>query len=116
MREYGYGAQEASTGGSDGVGARSLIAGSLIACSCRAAAVTPAKMLSKATEGPIIKIGDGKRSAARPADDVLGRSNVLACGDLGIAALNQHFRKSLDERSCRTAADLPDAGSSVKIP
>jgi hypothetical protein len=79
-----------------------------------AAAVTPAKMLSKAAEGPIIKIGDGKRSAARPADDVLGRSNVLACGDLGIAALNQRFCKPLDGCSCRTAADLPDAERSVK--
>ena len=118
-------------GGSDAVGARSLIAGSLIAQLSKrqsrsahhlaatgagiAAAVTPAKMLSKTAEGPVIKIGDAKRSAARPADDVLGRSNVLACGDLGIAALSQRFGKSLDECSCRTAADLPNAGRSVKI-
>jgi hypothetical protein len=79
------------------------------------AAMTPTKMVSKVTEGLIVQIGGGKRSKASPANNVLGGSYVLASGDLRVAALKQRFRESLDECSCRTAADLSDACRSVKI-
>jgi hypothetical protein len=82
---------------------------------CIMAAMTPDEMPTETPKGDVIQIRGKKTSPTSPANDMLRGSNVLACGDRRITAQRQHFCESLDERSSRTAADLPDASRRVKI-
>jgi hypothetical protein len=79
------------------------------------AAMTTAQVSTEVPKGFVIQIGGNKTSLTRPADYVLSASNVPPRGDRRITAQTQRFRESLDERACRTAADLPDPSRRVKI-
>jgi len=79
------------------------------------AAMTTAEVSTEVPKGLVIQIGGEKTSSGRPADYVFSGSNVPPRGDRRITAQTQRFRESLNERACRTAADLPDASRRVKI-
>jgi len=79
------------------------------------AAMTTAEVSTEVPKGLVIQIGDNKTSSTRPADYVLSGSNVPSRRDGRITAKTQRLRESLDERACRTAADLPDPRRRVKI-